>query len=82
MEQNTEFVTMSEEWFEMMKPMIKKRLEWAVERISDYDILWAECKHENHNETLKNEHTRGIESYEQKECSLSLVRQFFINKYL
>lgn len=80
MEQKTE--EMSEEWFEMIKPMIKKRLEWAVERISDYDILWSECKHENPNDAAKDDRTRAIESYEQKECSLSLVRQFFINKYL
>ncbi|XP_015364671.1 PREDICTED: uncharacterized protein LOC107162332 [Diuraphis noxia] len=82
MEQKTEYATMSEEWLEMIKPMIKKRLEWAVERISDYDFLWPECQHENLNPTVKDEHTRRIEPYEQKECNLSLVRQFFINKYL
>ncbi|XP_026807747.1 uncharacterized protein LOC113550231 [Rhopalosiphum maidis] len=83
--QKFEYAKINEEWFEMIKPMIKKRLEWAIERILDYDILWRECKHENSNETIKNEHktgTLGIESYEHKECSLSLVRQFFINKYL
>jgi len=82
MEQKSEYAKMSEEWLEMIKPMIKKRLEWAVERILDYDILWPECNHENPNQTVKDEHTRGIESHEQKECSLSLVRQFFIKKYL
>jgi len=73
----------------MIKPMIKKRLEWAVERISDYDTLWTECKHDGNsngsNETINDENTTkilGIESYEHKECGLSLVRQFFINKYL
>lgn len=73
----------------MIKPMIKKRLEWAVERISDYDILWTECKHDENangsNENIKDENTTkilGIESYEHNECGLSLVRQFFINKYL
>ncbi|XP_025202638.1 uncharacterized protein LOC112599790 [Melanaphis sacchari] len=74
--QNTDYTTVSKEWFEMIKPMIKKRLEWAVERISDYNILWTECKHENANETIKDEHkTRilGVDSYEHKECSLSLV---------
>jgi hypothetical protein len=83
--QKSEYATISEEWIEMIKPMIKKRLEWAIERILDYDILWTECIHENSNETIKDEHKTGIlgiESYEHKECSLSLVRQFFINKCL
>lgn len=58
MEQKSEYATMSEEWLEMIKPMIKKRLEWVVERLLDYDILWPECKHENPKQTINDEHTR------------------------
>lgn len=73
MEQKSDYAIISEDWIEMMKPMIKKRLEWAVDRISDFDILWTECKHDE---------KPGIDSFEQKQCSLSLVKQYFINKYL
>jgi hypothetical protein len=34
-----------EEWHELIKPMIYKRLEWAVTRIIDYNIQWSDCKH-------------------------------------
>lgn len=34
-----------DEWLDTMKPMIHKRLEWAVGKIADYDVRWTEREH-------------------------------------
>lgn len=65
----------------MMKPMICKRLEWAAQKICDYNVKWLECKHGIH-ETVKNEYIVEKGYNKQKECSISLVERYFVNKYL
>lgn len=42
---SVDYSTIREEWLDMMKPMIHKRMEWVVDRICEYDILWTECAH-------------------------------------
>lgn len=45
-EQTIDYSTViRQEWLEMMKPMIYKRLEWAVDQIFNYDVLWLEYHH-------------------------------------
>lgn len=44
-EQTNDFTEIRKDFLDMMKPMVYKRLEWAVERILDYDLLWTECEH-------------------------------------
>lgn len=42
---NANNATIREEWVDLMKPMVHKRLEWVVDIISDYDFRLPECKH-------------------------------------
>lgn len=44
-EQTNNFAEIRKDFLDMMKPMIYNRLEWAVERILDYDLQWTECEH-------------------------------------
>lgn len=72
-----------EEWLEMMKPMIYKRLEWVVERISDFDTQWTNCKHGMDNTTNNINGTMlQTEYYDQNDCNYSQMGQYFVNKYL
>lgn len=45
MEQKNSNYVIREEWLEIIRPMIYKRLEWAVEIISNYDKRLPECIH-------------------------------------
>jgi len=46
----------------MMKPMVCKRLEWAVGRIVDYDTQWPEHIHEINDTATENDWCSTAES--------------------
>lgn len=63
--------------------MIHTRLEWVVDRISDFDMQWTKCKHGMNITT--NNITNTIlqtEFYDQNDCNFTLKGQYCVNKYL
>ncbi|VVC38463.1 Hypothetical protein CINCED_3A023853 [Cinara cedri] len=62
-DQSKECAIIREDWIEMTKPMIYKHLEWAVDRILDYNVRWTECQHRIDDETINNKHAQDSIHY-------------------